>query len=78
MSQWEKLLEKIRNNPKSVTFDKIQKVLLKCGFKCRQPSGGSSHYTFYNDKGKRLTIPKHSPYVKECYIKLAMEILEAE
>ena len=25
MSKWEKLLEKIRNNPKTVTFDEVDK-----------------------------------------------------
>ena len=75
MSQWEKLLERIRNNPKTVTFEELDKILVRSGYEKRQSGGGSSHYTF-RKKGKLpLTIPKKSPYVKEEYVKLVIEAL---
>ena len=75
MSQWEKLLERIRKNPKTVTFEELDKILVRSGYEKRQPGGGSSHYTF-RKKGKLpLTIPKKSPYVKEEYVKLVIEAL---
>jgi hypothetical protein len=75
LSQWEKLLERIRNNPKTVTFEELDKILVRSGYEKRQPGGGSSHYTF-RKKGKLpLTIPKKSPYVKEEYVKLVIEAL---
>lgn len=78
LSQLEKLLQKIKNNPKTVKFEDLEKILLKNGYKCNQPQGGSSHYT-YRKKGKfPLTIPKKSPYVKECYVKQVIESLENE
>jgi hypothetical protein len=46
MSKSEKLLEKIRNNPKAVSFDDLDKVLRGCGFIRRQPRNGSSHYYY--------------------------------
>ena len=32
MSKWEKLLEKIRNNPKTVTFDEVDQVMKRLGY----------------------------------------------
>ena len=75
MSQLEKLLERIRNNPKTVTFEELDKILRRNGYERHQPGGGSSHY-IYRKKGKPpLTIPKKSPYVKEEYVKLVIEAL---
>lgn len=77
MSHWEKLLAQIHNNPKTVTFDELDKILKRAGYRRRQPRGGSSHYVY--TKGARiLTVPKHSPYVKESYVKAALRILDEE
>jgi predicted RNA binding protein YcfA (HicA-like mRNA interferase family) len=77
MSQWEKLLARIHNNPKTVTFAELDKLLQRAGYVRRQPGGGSSHYVY--TKGNRLlTIPKHSPYVKERYVKEALKVLDEE
>ena len=35
LSQWEKLLERIRNNPKTVTFEEVAKILCKLGYEQR-------------------------------------------
>ncbi|PSR21880.1 MAG: toxin HicA [Sulfobacillus thermosulfidooxidans] len=77
MSQWEKLLARIHNNPKTVTFHELDKLLQRAGYTRRQPRRGSSHYVY--TKGHRvLTVPKHSPYVKECYVREALKILDEE
>ena len=77
MSQWEKLLERIHNNPKTVTFNELDRILRRSGFVRRQPRSGSSHYVY--TKGNRiLTIPQHSPYVKETYVKEALRVLDEE
>ncbi|WP_092481874.1 type II toxin-antitoxin system HicA family toxin [Desulfoscipio geothermicus] len=77
MSKLEKLYIKIKNNPGSVKFQEIEKLLLRAGFSIRQPRGGSSHYTFTKG-GKRITIPRKQPYVLETYIKKVIELLEVE
>ncbi len=77
LSQFEKLLQRIRNNPKTVKFDEIKKVLLKYGYVCTQPKEGSSHYTFR--KGENLlTVPKHGAYVKEIYVRQVIDALDEE
>jgi predicted RNA binding protein YcfA (HicA-like mRNA interferase family) len=71
----EKLLSRIKNNPKTVKFEEIDKLLLDVGFERRQPSGGSSHYT-YVLVDKILTVPYKKPYVKVIYVKMAIKLLE--
>ena len=46
MSKWEKLIARIRNNPKAVSFEEVAKVLESIGYEKRQPRSGSSHWTF--------------------------------
>jgi len=60
MSQWEKLLARIHNNPKTVTFGELDAILQRAGYMRRQPRSGSSHYV-YTKAGRILTVPKHSP-----------------
>ncbi|WP_295158626.1 type II toxin-antitoxin system HicA family toxin [Selenomonas sp. AE3005] len=74
MSKWEKLLQKIRNNPKTVTFDEIDKVLRSLGYTASQPRGGSSHYTYRKNGRMPLTVPRKAPYVKEAYVKTVMDL----
>ena len=75
MSKLQKLLERITHNPKTVRFEELDKILKINGFSCRQPNGGSSHYTYI--KGElRLTVPRKEPYIKEYYVKLAIEAID--
>lgn len=76
MSRLEKLYQRIKNSPKQVRFDELRKLLLRAGFKERQPRSGSSHYT-YTKGGKVITVPKDNP-VKPEYVKEAIRALEGE
>lgn len=71
----EKLIRKIKNNPKSVKFEEIDKILVDMGFERRQPSGGSSHYTYVLED-KILTVPYKRPYIKVVYVKIAIKLIE--
>lgn len=75
MSKREKLLKKLRNNPKNIKFETIQKLLLSFGFKERQPKGGSSHYTYTLDS-IIITVPKHKP-VNSIYVKKVIKIIDS-
>jgi len=75
LSRLKKLLEKIKNNPKQVRFEELDKILLHYGFAKRQPSCGSSHYT-YKLKGFRLTVPFKKPHIGEAYVALAIDALK--
>ena len=74
MSQWEKLLQSIRNNPKSVRFDELDKVLRNTGFERKQSGKGTSHYRYVLGTDQ-IVVPRHGDHVKEVYVKQVIEIL---
>ena len=77
MSKLKKLLQKVKNNPKQVRFEELDKILIKAGFIRRQSRKGSSHYTY--TKGiMRITVPHAQPHIGEAYVKLAIRVLEGE
>ena len=41
----EKVINRIRNNPKAVRFEELKNVLTDAGFLERHPKGGTSQYT---------------------------------
>ena len=75
MSKWEKLLQRIKNNPRTVRFEEIEKVLLRRGFIESQSGGGSSHYIFKKEN-KFVTIPRHGKFVGEIYVLQALAIMD--
>ena len=75
MSKYEKLLERIANLDKGLSFDELAKVLEKNGYIAR--NNGTSHYTFRKANTQKITIPRHKP-LNVVYIKLVKEVLEKE
>ncbi|PKO22965.1 MAG: toxin HicA [Chloroflexi bacterium HGW-Chloroflexi-1] len=75
MSKQEKLLEKIRNNPKGVRFEELDLLLTWHGFERRQPRRGSSHYVYTRD-GYLITVVKHEAHVHSEAVKETLEILD--
>lgn len=77
MSQLEKLLAKIRNNPKTVRFEELDKILKYAGFEVRQPRSGSSHF-IYKKGNFSISVPKHNPYIRSVYVEKIIEFLDKE
>ena len=76
MTKFSKLYAKIVHNPKDVEFEELDKILRKYNFKRRQPSKGSSHYTYSHDKiDDILTVPKDKP-IKAIYVKDVIAAIE--
>ena len=74
MSRLEKSLKKLRENPKNVRPEELERLLLSFGFEKR--SGKVSH-RFYKRKGSNpLSIPYRKPFLKPHYVKLALEAIE--
>jgi hypothetical protein len=74
MSRTEKLLTRMRNNPKDRDIADL-KVLAQCfGVDWRQP--GTSHVTFTAEGHIPVTVPAHKP-VKAIYIKKFLAMLDA-
>ena len=77
MSKIQKLYHRIRNNPKVVSFQELDRLLVFAGFDVRQPRSGSSHY-FYKKNEKCISVPYKRPYVREHYVNRVVELLEGE
>ena len=77
MSQWDKLLDKVRNLSPDLRFEELKKVLEYYGYEMSTPKGGSSHYTFRKSGYSPITIPKHKP-IKKIYIEMVREVVERE
>ena len=74
MTKKAKLLQKIKNNPKVVSFNDLKGLLIGYGFTCRTPGSGSSHH-IYTLGRHQISVPYRRPYVKEVYVRHVLEIL---
>lgn len=75
MGKLEKLLQKIKNNPRQIRFEELDKILIRSGFTRHQPGGGSSHYV-YTKGTAQISVPKRQPHILSCYVKAAIKTLE--
>lgn len=77
MTKREKRVKKLFQNPKTVPFKELDRVLKDFGFKMRQPGSGSSHFVY--TKGIiQISVPFKRPFVKEVYVKRVIELIGEE
>jgi hypothetical protein len=76
LSSREKLIEAMKINPKDVSFEEINALLIHSGCTRRQPRSGSSHY-FYTHPAisEPVNIPKARP-IKAIYVKRALRMID--
>lgn len=77
MSQWEKLLTRIRTLSNDIRFEELKKVLESYGYVTSPPKSGSSHVTFRKPGCMPITIPKHNT-IKKIYIEQVRNVVESE
>ena len=77
MSQFEKLIQRIRSLDKNLRFAELRRVLESYGYTMGSPAGGSSHRTFRKEGRPPITIPQHDP-IKRAYVEKVREIVESE
>lgn len=73
MSQREKLLARIRNNPNDVTFADLTSALEGLGFSLVRTKG-SHHY--YRVGTRTVNVPRHGDKVKAYVVEQALEALD--
>ena len=73
MTQVEKLLARMRNDPWDWTIEDIKTLAKRYGVDWRQP--GSSHVTFSYPGLVPITIPAHKP-VKPIYVNRFLALLD--
>ena len=77
MSQFDKLLQRIRCLDKNMRFEELQKVLEHYGYTMYGPAGGRSHKSFRKPGKPTITIPQHNP-IKRAYVENVKAIVESE
>ena len=74
MSQWDKLIERIRSLDKNMRFEELRKILEYYGYHMSGPASGSSHKTFRKPGCMPITIPRHQP-LNKAYIAMVADIV---
>lgn len=74
MTKKAKLLQKIKSNPKIVSFNDLDSLLAGCGFARRVPRSGSSHHVYTLGR-HQISVPYRRPHVKEVYVRHVLEML---
>jgi len=77
MTKRKKRLKKLFQNPKTVTFKELDRVLRDFDFEMRQPGSGSSHYIYIKET-IQISVPYKRPYVREVYVKRVLELIGGE
>jgi len=72
MSKYEKLIEKLKTNPKNVDFKVLKKILEENGY--FGINTGGSHWVFRKEGKESITIPYKRP-IKIIYVKKVIELL---
>lgn len=72
MSKYEKLIEKLKTNPKNVDFQVLKKILEENGY--FGINTGGSHWVFRKEGKESITIPYKRP-IKIIYVKKVIELL---
>ncbi len=78
MSKRKKRLQRIRQNPKNVSFEDLRKALEDYGFEMRGGKGTSHHFfrAKFRDEVFVITIPFKKPHVDEVYVKDVLKMIE--
>jgi len=73
MGRKEELLAKIRDNPKSVRFDELTKLLTWYGFEFKRSKG--SHHMYQRGR-YNIVVPRRVPHLHSYVVKQALDILD--
>jgi len=73
MTKRQKLLQRLRQNPKNVRFEEMDGLLLSLGFEKRQKG---SHVTYIYQQQIRVTIPMRKPFILPVYVKEVLKLLD--
>lgn len=73
MSNIQKLIEKLKQNPKDIRYDIVRRVLKYFGYELKNIKG--SHFKFKKENHPPIQIVAHQKKVKKWYIKNAFNII---
>jgi hypothetical protein len=76
MARGEKLLERMRANPRDWRIDDVQAVCAAFGVACTAPRKGSHYKVKHNSQAEVLTVPARRP-IKPVYIVDLVRFIDA-
>jgi len=56
MTRKDKLLQRVKDNPRNASFADVRQLLLDAGCSERQPKSGSSHYIYYHAALEQIVV----------------------
>ena len=74
MSKVDKLLEKMRHNPRDWRIEDLESLALRFGLEVRKPSGSHAVF-FYEATGRQLSVPAKRP-IKPIYVTAFLALLD--
>lgn len=74
MSKKEKLLEKVKQRPKNLTWDEVKTLMRKCGFEMVNAKGGGSRRTFVHIIS-RQKVSLHEPHPQPTLLPYMVDLL---
>lgn len=74
MSQRDRLLEKIRNHPKGVSFDDLDSLLRLYGYELKRTSG--SHHIYVRQGRPPISVTRHGAQVHSAAVKEVLRMVE--
>ena len=75
MSNTDKLISRLENNPNNASFDDLKRILEYFGWELRSVRG--SHHKFYKQGSKPIIIPFHKP-IKACYTQMIIKAIKEQ
>lgn len=75
MTKKDKLVERIKNNPKNIDFEELHQYLVQHGATWRE--GGRKSHRYYSLHGNHLSVPRNKP-IKPTYVLQAIELVEGK
>jgi len=74
MTKLDKLLEKMRRNPRDWRIEDLESLALRFGLEVRKPGG--SHAIFFHElSGRQLSVPAKRP-IKPIYVTAFLALLD--
>ena len=77
MSCKRKDIDKIKNNPKNISYKDLDKLLRDAGFTLRTQKSGTSHFTYKIEGCPELVTVPYAKPVDEVYVKKALKLIVA-
>ncbi len=76
MARGEKLLQRMRDNPRDWRIEDVQAVCAAFGIACTAPRKGSHYKVKHENQPEMLTVPAHRP-IKPYYIADLVRFIDA-